>query len=735
MSKSFNLRAALRTVRRRAAIPVLGLGVGVVAAQAVTTTMPVSYQATASIVITATTTDATTYQKTPDLALAQNLTSTVAELARTREVALDTAATLNLPPGAVLGHLSGSYQQGMQIVTVKAVAGTGARAAGIANAATGAIGRQLDRLRITEGADVATRPVDQASPPTRPASPNAQLNIALGGLVGLLCGLGLIRLNRRIDDRLRGLRWIESRLGLPILGIFPQLPRRYARHNARRLFARTPVADSVRATVAAITVLTSSLPRRRLLVTSVHGDDSKTLVAALLALGLADDDAQVTLVEGQLRRPTVGGHFPEAGGCTLRTVVDTGTSVPLPGSTVLTVVVAPQPEGPDAARPDSRELVTVLDTVADGTGVTVVHAPPVLAGADMAALARYADGVLLVVETGITRKAEALRAAALVRQMRLPVAGIIVVDVAGDAADGQPAASAAGTDAEDGVTAAARIPSGHAPAAPTPPATPTPPAAPAPAVAPAPAAALDAQVPAALTSRSPAGPVPGTPNGAVMATSRVATASSRGTAGGVSSGAGARVSGGSQRAHRARHRRDDGSSSGPAGGCEPPDPGTETAPADPRAGRAPADPSSVTAVPSVAALGKLAAHPGDADGTFVVFPPSRTSTAWDTLELLPREHRPRPVVAADPPSSRYGLHQARSARHCRTDSPVGHASRTGPADAEEPDRAAGAWPPPSAGGEPELEPGAPDETLALVPDPPAPGARRHLETRQPKEYA
>ncbi|GAA5194616.1 hypothetical protein GCM10023322_59380 [Rugosimonospora acidiphila] len=434
MSRSFNVKATLRAARRRAVVPALGLIIGLAAAQLVTNYMPATYEASASMVITASGFDPTTKAKIPDLALAQNLAPTVAQLAQSREVALDTARALRLAPGAVVGHLTGTYQQGMQIITVKATAVDGGTAAAIANAATEAAGERFSVLQIGDGGNVTTKFIDRASPPQRPTSPNPQLNDALGAFAGLLAGLGLARLSGRVDDRMRRPARIGAELGLPLLGVLPRLPRRYARHNASVLYTRSSVADAVSATVAAISVLTSPLPRRRLLVTSVHDDDGKGLVSALLALSLAQDHDRVTLIEGQPRRPGIGGHFPEAAPCTLQGVL-AGETAPrlLPGSSALSVIVAgPKQKRPEEEPVTGRQVGVLMDAVAQDEAVTIVHAPPVLAGAELATLARHADGVLLVVQTGVTRRADALRAAMLVRRLNVPVAGVVVVDLASD---------------------------------------------------------------------------------------------------------------------------------------------------------------------------------------------------------------------------------------------------------------------------------------------------------------
>jgi capsular polysaccharide biosynthesis protein len=175
MSRTLNARAALRAVRRYLVVPLVGVGIGIAAAQSLTGRIPPTYATDASVVITASTVDPTTRAKVADLALAQGLAPTVAQLVESREVALFTAASLKLPPGAVAGHVKGSYQRGTQVVTIRATAPSATGASTIANAAARATMRQFALLQVGVGGNVAIQLLDQASPPAAPRSPDRRL--------------------------------------------------------------------------------------------------------------------------------------------------------------------------------------------------------------------------------------------------------------------------------------------------------------------------------------------------------------------------------------------------------------------------------------------------------------------------------------------------------------------------------------------------------------------------------
>ncbi|MET8527407.1 hypothetical protein [Micromonospora sp. NPDC005172] len=422
MSASIDVKGLLGASWRRVGVPLIGLCAGLAAAQGVTALLPARYEAEASVLVSAEQTDES---RPADLALAQNLTPTIARLVGSREVAIETARTLRLPEHAVLGHVSGEYELGLQIITVHASAGSGAQAAAIANVASRAASERLSKLEMGGPTRISARVLDTASTPAIPAFPKPMLNGVLGALAGLLAGWGATLLRDRFDSRLRDVGQVETRLGLPVLGVLPKLPRRFSRHHASALYARTDVTDAVRATISTLSVLTAPLPRRRLLVTSAHDDDGKALVTALLGLGLADEHCRATLVDGAVRDPVLSGHFPEAPHTWQQVLAQKCSPVRLVDFPTLTVLPAEPREGADTRA--LHDLGGLLNTLGEDEDCVLVHAPPILAGREISAFAQHADGVLLVIRAGRTNLDDGTRAARLVQRLGLPLAGVVVI--------------------------------------------------------------------------------------------------------------------------------------------------------------------------------------------------------------------------------------------------------------------------------------------------------------------
>ncbi len=72
------------------------------------------------------------------------------------------------------------------------------------------------------------RILDRATPPRKPLFPNHLLNLGLGAFGGLTMGLILAFSVAYFDDRIKSAFDIETVIGLPLLGIIPEI-----KHNKR----------------------------------------------------------------------------------------------------------------------------------------------------------------------------------------------------------------------------------------------------------------------------------------------------------------------------------------------------------------------------------------------------------------------------------------------------------------------------------------------------------------------
>ncbi|HAJ03240.1 MAG TPA: hypothetical protein DCL55_08385, partial [Brevundimonas sp.] len=128
--------------------------------------------------------------------------------------------------------------------------------------------------------------VDRATPPGGPSSPNLPLNLMLALTMGLTLGIIGAFLIEALDDRLTSPDDVESKLGIPALGVIPMLERGKDPNEALRDI-RSPFSEAYYSLRTALQFSTSHGAPRSLLVTSARPGEGKSTTAFATALNLS----------------------------------------------------------------------------------------------------------------------------------------------------------------------------------------------------------------------------------------------------------------------------------------------------------------------------------------------------------------------------------------------------------------------------------------------------------------
>lgn len=183
----------------------------------------------------------------------------------------------------------------------------------------------------------------------------------------------------------------------------------------------------------------SSLDRdvRTLLVTSVGPNEGKSLVLANLAITMAQSGKRVAMVDCDLRHPslhTVFGLTEQPGLTTM--MLDDQLAVPLQATStpnVSLVAAGPLPPNPSELI-SSERFARVLASIGAEADIVLVDAPPVSSVTDASILATRVDGVLLVVDSGRTRRDTARRATDQLQRVGARILGAVLTNVKGEKA-------------------------------------------------------------------------------------------------------------------------------------------------------------------------------------------------------------------------------------------------------------------------------------------------------------
>ncbi|WP_347302347.1 polysaccharide biosynthesis tyrosine autokinase [Croceibacterium sp. TMG7-5b_MA50] len=241
--------------------------------------------------------------------------------------------------------------------------------------------------------------VDRAEVPTTPSSPNLPRNVLLAVVLGLALAGAVVFLRDQMDDRLRVPEDVESKIGLPLLGVVPTAegdPR------AELDDPKSPVAESYNALRTALMHSTREGLPHLLLVTSAQASEGKTTTSYAVARSFARVGKRVLLMDADLRRPNVHkmADVPNrAGMSTLlvgeATLEEVAVPSAYPGLTV--IPAGPIPPSP-AELLSSPRMAALLEQVERDYDFVVIDSAPILGLADSTELSTLADGVMLVVE-------------------------------------------------------------------------------------------------------------------------------------------------------------------------------------------------------------------------------------------------------------------------------------------------------------------------------------------------
>jgi Mrp family chromosome partitioning ATPase len=274
--------------------------------------------------------------------------------------------------------------------------------------------------------------ISDARAPDEPTSPNALLNIATGGMTGLLVGLALAFARERFDGRLRTAADVRDRGRMPVLAALDE------RTTPRFDDVLQPYGPGGRVFNRLRNEILASLKSgdQILVVTGASRGSATTLVAANLAAALARTGSDVVLV---------GAHLPDS-------VVDAaplarmlgvsampGLSDLLAGRIGLNKAMQRTPRIPSlrvittggaataAGLMQSQRLRDTLEALRRQAGYVVIEAPSTTSSADAQSLASLADAAILAVELRRAKRPALIDAAEQLSRVGTPLLGAVVL--------------------------------------------------------------------------------------------------------------------------------------------------------------------------------------------------------------------------------------------------------------------------------------------------------------------
>lgn len=172
-------------------------------------------------------------------------------------------------------------------------------------------------------------------------------------------------------------------------------------------------------------------PITTLLITSAAQSEGKSVVAANLAVTLAQSGNKTILVDADLRKPVQHTIWNTKNDRGLTTMMLDNTAVstpPLVDTEIDNLQLLPSGALPPAPADllSSQRMSEVIGVLKARAHYIIFDSPPILAATDATLLSTKLDGTLLVIRAGGTRREDALRARQSLERVHARIIGAVL---------------------------------------------------------------------------------------------------------------------------------------------------------------------------------------------------------------------------------------------------------------------------------------------------------------------
>ena len=269
-------------------------------------------------------------------------------------------------------------------------------------------------------------------------TPSTQKNMLLAGLLGIFLGILLAFLLDYSSNKIKSVDQVDKLFQLDnltpsLVGVVFQWTQKEVPDGTLVVETRPDsiYSEMFRQVRTGFQFATGAYPGKAYMISSVGPQEGKSTILSNLSAVLAQGGSQVTMVDSDLRRPTLHrfvGLDRRRGGLS-SLIADTQSAsaqlreTEIPG--LKTVLSGPVPTNP-ADLLNSPRMDRIIDDLKAGCDYLLLDSPPIMAAADATILASKVDGVILVITMGDTRTDTFRDALRQIQRAGTPIVGYVI---------------------------------------------------------------------------------------------------------------------------------------------------------------------------------------------------------------------------------------------------------------------------------------------------------------------
>ncbi len=311
--------------------------------------------------------------------------------------------------------------------------------------------------------------IDPAIVPRSPVRPNRLRSILLGLALSLAFGVAVALVIEYLDNTVKTTEDVTRFVQLPTLAVIPRMSNSRGQIMAAGGIMRSkspgeddrPVETGLIARISekrsgqdsasneeayrglrtSVLLSTAGTPPRSILFTSSQPGEGKTTTSINMAISLAQLGARVIIIDADLRRPKVHQRLDVENLLGLSTWLSRDVNLDdlieyIPDLNLSFIASGAIPPNPAELISSSR-MKELLITLSNQFDHVIIDSPPLMNVSDSVILSTMVDGVVLVVQSGKTKRTIVSRARQELRKVNARIFGVVLndVDLKGDGYD------------------------------------------------------------------------------------------------------------------------------------------------------------------------------------------------------------------------------------------------------------------------------------------------------------